>query len=129
MKNDFLSKGRSVCDLKAHLVLRTKYRRKVFTGEMISRLHEIFENLLQQQECQLVSLDGEKDHVHLLFRYHPDIHLSKLVNSLDISRHSVLTQAVQGFEVNFWRCLILFLSLVVCSRSVAYGQRSLDDLL
>mgnify|MGYP000108526949 CR=1 FL=1 len=50
MKNDFLSKGRSVCDLKAHLVKTTKYRRKVFTGEMISRLHEIFENLLQQQE-------------------------------------------------------------------------------
>ncbi len=50
MKNDFLSKGRSVSDLKAHLVLTIKYRRKVFTGEMISRLHEIFENLLEQQE-------------------------------------------------------------------------------
>ncbi len=82
MKNDFFSKGRSVSDLKAHLVLTTKYRRKVFTGEMISRLHEVFENLLEQQECKLISFDGEKDHVHLLFQYHPDIHLSKLVNSL-----------------------------------------------
>ncbi|NEP36434.1 hypothetical protein [Moorena sp. SIO3B2] len=25
---------------------------------------------------------------------------------IDISRNSVLTQAVQGFEVNFWRCLL-----------------------
>lgn len=27
MKNDFVTKGRSVSDLKAHLVLTTKYRR------------------------------------------------------------------------------------------------------
>ncbi|EGJ32556.1 hypothetical protein LYNGBM3L_14580, partial [Moorena producens 3L] len=33
--------------------------------------------------------------------------------SIDISRNSVLTQAVQGFEVNFWRCLIGFFSRFV----------------
>ncbi|MGB3509587.1 MAG: IS200/IS605 family transposase [Microcoleaceae cyanobacterium] len=82
MKNDFYSKGRSVSDLKAHLVLTTKYRRKVFTGTMIERLHEIFAGLLEQQDCRLVSFDGEQYHIHLLFQYHPDIHLSKLVNSL-----------------------------------------------
>ncbi|MHC5824423.1 MAG: transposase, partial [Nostoc sp.] len=43
MKNDFVSKGRSVSDLKAHLVLTTKYRRKAFTGLMLERLHIIFE--------------------------------------------------------------------------------------
>ena len=82
MKSDFFSKGRSVSDLKAHLVLTTKYRRKVLTGEMMSRLHEIFEGLLEQQDCKVVSFDGEADHIHLLFQYHPDLHLSKLVNSL-----------------------------------------------
>lgn len=45
MKNDLVSKGRSVSDLKAHLVLTTKYRRKVFTGEMLKRLHEVFLDL------------------------------------------------------------------------------------
>jgi len=30
MKHDFVSSGRAVSDLKAHLVLTTKYRRKVF---------------------------------------------------------------------------------------------------
>ncbi len=46
MKNDFYSRGRAVSDLKAHLVLTTKYRRKVFTAEMLTRLHEITEYLL-----------------------------------------------------------------------------------
>ncbi len=82
MKKDFVSHGRSVSDLKAHLVLTTKYRRKVLTAEMIDRLHEVFESLLEKWECKIVEFNGEQDHVHLLFQYHPDAHLSKLVNSL-----------------------------------------------
>ena len=82
MKKDFISRGRSVTDLKAHLVLTTKYRRKVFTGQMIERLHEIFEDLLDKWECKIVDFNGESDHIHLLFQYHPEIQLSKLVNSL-----------------------------------------------
>ena len=48
MKNDLVSRGRSVSDLKAHLVLTTKYRRNLFTKEMLDRLHEIFEDLLEK---------------------------------------------------------------------------------
>ncbi len=82
MKKDFVSRGRSVSDLKAHLVLTTKYRRKVFNAAMIKRLHELFEDLLEKWECKIVEFNGEEDHIHLLFQYHPDLQLSKLVNSL-----------------------------------------------
>ncbi len=99
MKNDFISHGRSVSDLIAHLVLTTKYRKKVFTGAMLSRLHEIFEELLQKWECKLVCFDGEQDHIHLLFQYHPDIHLSKLVNNLKSVSSRKLRQEFQS-EVN-----------------------------
>ncbi len=40
MNKDFVSSGRSVSDLKAHLVLTSKYRKDVFTGEMIERLKD-----------------------------------------------------------------------------------------
>jgi putative transposase len=46
MKNDFVSKGRSVSDLKIHLVLTTKYRRKAITALMLERLHAILADLL-----------------------------------------------------------------------------------
>ncbi|MCC5626948.1 IS200/IS605 family transposase [Nostoc sphaeroides CHAB 2801] len=82
MKNDFVSKGRSVSDLKAHLVLTTKYRRKAFTNSMLERLHLIFEDLLVKWDCKLVEFNGEDNHVNLLFQYHPDLELSKLVNNL-----------------------------------------------
>lgn len=82
MQKDFVSKGRSVSDLKAHLVLTTKYRLHVFTGEMLKRLHFILEELLTKWECKLVEFNGEENHVHILFQYHPNILLSKLVNNV-----------------------------------------------
>ncbi|WP_040484588.1 IS200/IS605 family transposase, partial [Lyngbya aestuarii] len=69
-------------DLKVHLVLTTKYRRKVFTLEMLNRLHSILEELLHKWDCKLIEFNGEDNHVHLLFQYHPDIALSNLVNNL-----------------------------------------------
>jgi putative transposase len=82
MTNDFVSRGRSVSDLKAHLVLTTKYRRKLFTKEMLERMHEILEDLLTKWECKIVEFNGEENHIHLLFQYHPGIELSKFVNSV-----------------------------------------------
>ncbi|ELS00183.1 IS200/IS605 family transposase [Gloeocapsa sp. PCC 73106] len=81
MKNDYYSRGRSVSDLKAHLVLTTKYRKKIFTAIMLTRLHEIAESLLAQWECRLIEINGEEDHVHILFQYHPSMELSKFVNN------------------------------------------------
>jgi len=71
-----------VSDLKAHLVLTTKYRKKLLTKEMLSRLHEILETLLEKWECRMIEFNGEEDHIHLLFQYHPSLELSKLVNNL-----------------------------------------------
>jgi putative transposase len=82
MKNDFVSKGRSVSDLKAHLVLTTKSRRKLFTKQMLERMHEILEDLLAKWECRVVEFNGEENHVHLLFQYHPGVELSKFVNNI-----------------------------------------------
>ena len=65
MKKDFISRGRSVSDLKAHLVLTTKYRRKVLTAPMIDRLHEIFESLLDKFDCKIIEFNAESDYIEL----------------------------------------------------------------
>lgn len=82
MKNDFVSKGRSISNLKAHLILCTKYRKSVFTSKMIVRMHEMLEDLLAKWDCRIVELNGENNHIHLLFQYHPDLEISKLVNNI-----------------------------------------------
>jgi putative transposase len=104
MKNDFVSKGRSVSDLKAHLVLTTKYRRKAFTGQMLTRLHEIFTALLVKWDCKIVEFNGEADHVHLLFQYHPDLQLSILVNNLkSVSSRKLRSEFAEHLAAFYWK--------------------------
>lgn len=104
MKNDFVSKGRSVSDLKVHLVLVTKYRRKAFTAEMLKRLDTIFVELLEKWDCKLVEFNGEEDHVHALFQYHPDIEISKLVNNLkSVSSRKLRQEFAEHLEGFYWK--------------------------
>ncbi|NET29222.1 MAG: IS200/IS605 family transposase [Okeania sp. SIO1I7] len=68
--------------MKAHLVLVTKYRKKVINQEMLKRLGEIVDNLCTKWNCKLVEFSGEPDHVHLLFQYYPQLELPKFVTNL-----------------------------------------------
>lgn len=72
----------STYSLKFHLVLVTKYRRKVITKDMLTRLEELFNDQLNRWECDLIEFNGEAEQVHLLISTHPKILPYKLVNSL-----------------------------------------------
>ena len=80
--SDYLRKRHSVTKLVVHLVFTTKYRRKLFDGYMIGQLREAFESACEKLECDLVEMDGESDHVHLLVSYPPKLAVSVLVNNL-----------------------------------------------
>ena len=65
----YKSHSRATSDLKAHLVLTTKYRRKVITAPMLQRLQEICFDLCQKWGCELLEVNAEEDHLHLLFGF------------------------------------------------------------
>jgi putative transposase len=49
---------------------------------MLTRLEEIFKNLMEKWEGKLIEFNGEADHVHILIQYNPQTELSKLINNL-----------------------------------------------
>ncbi len=57
--------------LHVHLVFVTKYRRKVFTKQILKDLEHIFIDICQKMNVILAEFDGEEDHVHLLVNYTP----------------------------------------------------------
>jgi putative transposase len=78
-----LRHGRScVFAMHVHLVFVTKYRRKVFTKQVMRELKLIFSSVCRDFGAVLAEFEGERDHVHLLVNYPPKIPVSKLVNSL-----------------------------------------------
>jgi putative transposase len=100
-----LRKGRHcVFAMHVHLVFVTKYRRKVFDGDAIERLRTMFTKVCEDFEAQLVEMDGEDDHVHLLVNYPPSISVSKLVNSLKgASSRRLRTERPDIAKRYYWR--------------------------
>ena len=76
------ARNNSSFDLKYHLVLTTKYRRKALSELIRKRMEAIFSELLISWRCELIEFGGEDDHIHILFAAHPAMDLSKLVNNL-----------------------------------------------
>ncbi|MGR6438207.1 IS200/IS605 family transposase [Proteus mirabilis] len=68
--------------MHVHLVFVTKYRRKILIQDAIEKLRGYFASVCADFDVELVEMDGERGHVHLLINYLPKLAISNLVNSL-----------------------------------------------
>ena len=76
-------RGRTVITaLHVHLVFVTKYRHEVFQNWHYKEMREIFSRVCMKFSAELIEVDGEDDHVHLLVHYPQTVYLPELVNSL-----------------------------------------------
>ena len=100
----YYDKGfRSVYALTAHLVLVTKYRKKVINQAIHARLADIFQETCSKWETSLVEFNGEVDHVHLLIRYHPQIQLSKFIANLKTVSSRLIRKEFDDYLKQFYR--------------------------
>ncbi|MFM5068801.1 IS200/IS605 family transposase [Aeromonas veronii] len=85
----YLRRRHSVSKLVVHLIFTTKYRRKLLDGTMIEQMRSAFLSAAEKLEIDVLEMDGEADHVHLLVAYPPKLAISVLVNNLKSisSRH------------------------------------------
>ena len=55
---------------------------KSLSGAALERMHQVCQGVAQKMGLQLLELNGEADHVHLLVEYPPPLSVSTLVNHL-----------------------------------------------
>jgi putative transposase len=92
-----------VFNIHAHLVFVTKYRKTVFEKKHIEYLKTVIEKICKDFESELIEIDGEKDHIHLLINYPPKHSLSKIVNSLKGVTSRRLKKQFPEFEKYYWK--------------------------
>ncbi len=66
--------------LQYHLVLVTKYRKPVLTGEVKDLVYQTIRSILDEKGLTLLEMNGEADHVHILFEADPFTTPGELVN-------------------------------------------------
>lgn len=85
----------SVYLLTYHAVFVVKYRRKVISQEIMEYMRVMTERLMRGYGGSLIEMNGEEDHIHILFELPPAAVPSKVVCSLK-------TQLSKYVRATYW---------------------------
>ena len=93
----------SVFFLYYHLILVTKYRRKVFDDEVSNRARELFEAIAPNYKIKVLEWNHEQDHIHVLFKAQPKTELSKFINAYKSASSRVLKKEYPSMKEQLWK--------------------------
>jgi REP element-mobilizing transposase RayT len=91
----------SCVEVYLHVVFATKNRDSLIPAEMESRLHSYIGGIARKRNIDLIRINGMLDHLHLLFKLHPDVPIAVLLK--EIKSYSSGWIKKQGFENFAWQ--------------------------
>lgn len=116
------SNNHSVFRLNYHLVMCTKYRKKVICKEISERLSVMFSNISKNYNITLVEWEHDIDHVHCLLEGHPNSQVSKFINAYKSASSRLIKKEFPKIKEKLWK--EYFWSPSFCLTSV--GGATLD---
>lgn len=93
----------SVFLLYYHLIMVTKYRRKVINDDISARGKEIFEYIAPNYGITLEEWNHDKDHVHVMFRAQPKSEISKFINAYKSASSRLLKKEYHEIREKLWK--------------------------
>ena len=97
------SNAHSVFLLHYHLVLVTKYRRKIFDNAISDRAKDIFLYIAPKYKITLMEQNHDGDHIHILFRAHPKTEISKFINAYKSASSRLLKKEFAEIRQKLWK--------------------------
>lgn len=80
-KNQSYYTNRHSCFLlQYHMVLVTKYRKPVIDGDVKELVYRTIRNIFEEKGLVIIEMNGDKDHIHILFEADPFTAPGELVN-------------------------------------------------
>lgn len=93
----------SVFSMYYHLVLVTKYRRKVINSTISIRLREIFDYIAVNYNISVVEWNDDQDYVHILFKAQPNSELSKFINAYKSASSRLIKKEYPKIKEKLWK--------------------------
>ena len=97
------SNNHSVFIMFYHLILVTKYRKKVIDDVLSNRLKEMFEYIASRYNITLQEWNHDCDHVHILFKAHPNSELSKFINAYKSASSRLIKKEYPEIKQKLWK--------------------------
>ncbi|AVF28890.1 IS200/IS605 family transposase [Paenibacillus larvae] len=93
----------SVFLLYYHLVLLVKYRRKVIDDTISDYAKDMFVRLGENYNISLVEWNHDIDHVHILFKAHPNTEMSKFINAYKSASSRLIKKHFPQVNEKLWK--------------------------
>lgn len=97
------SNNHSVFLLYYHLVLVVKYRRQVFDDAMSDFARDIFIRIASVYNISLEQWNHDRDHIHIMFRAHPNTELSKFINAYKSASSRLIKKNFPSVRRKLWK--------------------------
>ncbi|HDR4897717.1 IS200/IS605 family transposase [Bacillus cereus] len=97
------SNNHSVFLLYYHLVLVVKYRRNVFDDNMSDYAKDMFVRLSENYNITLVEWNHDVDHVHILFKAHPNTEMTKFINAYKSASSRLIKRDFPQVKKKLWK--------------------------
>jgi putative transposase len=86
-----------------HLILVVKYRKKVFDDEISEYARNKFIKISKKYNITLEEWNHDKDHIHILFRTHPNSEISKFINVYKSSSSRMIKKDFPKVKQKLWK--------------------------
>jgi putative transposase len=93
----------SVFFLHYQLILVVKYRRRVIDSDISDRAREIFQYIAPNYNITLQDWNYGLDHVHIVFKAHPNSQISKFINAYKSASSRLIKKEFPQIRQNLWR--------------------------
>ena len=118
--NGYYTNRHSCFLLQYHLVLVTKYRHPVITGELEAFLKDYIKVCFDRQDLVILGMECMPDHVHVLFEAPPQVCLTTFINALKTATSRVVRKRFQEeLRPYYWKPYFWSLSYFIGTASEA----------
>lgn len=100
---DYRRQSHCVYYTQYHLVLVSKYRRKIFDEGALAYLKDMLRRIKEYYpEVDITEVNGEEDHVHFLVSIPPKLSVSKVVNVIKSNTARALKSKFAYLKQVYW---------------------------
>ncbi len=92
----------SLVDLQKGRITMIYQRRKIFDDQISDRAKEVFEYMAPDYNIKLRKWNYDKDHIHILFKAHPNTGISKFISAYKSESSKLLKQEFPQIRQKLW---------------------------
>lgn len=92
-----------VYSIQYHMVWCVKYRHKILEGQVETRLLEILQQIAKDNDFQILEINTDKDHIHLLVSCSPQHYIPNMMKALKgVSARLLMKEFGDSLRKKLW---------------------------